>query len=68
MIARLANLEHQSKVLAEAATLTTLEQNFNRLVSLETTDKTTPFLHNTMHPLALSCEQRSDHKRRFQET
>ena len=68
MIAGLANMEHQSRILVEAISLTTLEQKFNRLVSLETTDKSTPHLHNIMHPLALSSVQRSDHKRWFQET
>lgn len=33
MMAGIANLEHQSKMLPEAATLTTLEEKFNRLVS-----------------------------------
>ena len=63
MVAGLVNTEHQNRILAEAATLTTLEQRFNRIVSLETTDKSTLYLHNTMHPLALSSEQRSNHKR-----
>ena len=31
-------------------------------------DKSTHHLHNTMHPLALSSVQKSDHKQRFQET
>ena len=68
MRAGLANMEHQSWVLAEAATIATLEQKFNRLVSLETTDKSISHLHNTIHPLALSSAKRSNHKRRFKET
>ena len=54
MIAGLVNMENQKRVLAEAATLTTLEQKFQRLVSLETTDMSTPYFHKTMNPLALS--------------
>ena len=52
MIAGLVNIEHQGRVFAEAATLTTLKQKFTRLISLETMDKSTLNLHNTMHPLA----------------
>ena len=54
MIAGLVNMEHQNRVLAEAATLTTLEQKIQRLVSLETTDMSIPYLHKTMHSLTLS--------------
>ena len=42
LVAGLLNMEHQVKILAEANILTTLEQKFHRLVSLETTDKATP--------------------------
>ena len=45
MIAGLANTDHQSRVLTETATLTTLEQKFNRLV------KSTPHFHNSRHHL-----------------
>ena len=68
MIAGLVNMEHQNRVLAEAATLTTLEQKFQRLISLETTDISTPYLNKTMYPLALSNVQRSDHKQWSPET
>ena len=68
MIAGLVNMEHQNRVLAEAATLTTLEQKFQRLVSLETTDMSTPYLCKMMHPLALFNVQRSDHKQWSSET
>ena len=68
MITGLANMEHQSRDLVKATTLITLEQKFNRLVSLETTDQLTPHIHNTMHPLALSSVQRSDYKQQSQET
>lgn len=39
MITGLANKEQPSRVLAEAAKLTTLEQKFDHFVSLEMTDK-----------------------------
>ena len=38
MVAGLTNMEHQNKILTEAATLTMLQQKFNRLVSQEMTD------------------------------
>ena len=41
LIAGLYNADHQAKVLAEAASLTTLQAKFDRLVSLETTDLAT---------------------------
>ena len=47
LIAGLINCDHQSKVLAEAATLTTLQAKFDRLVSLETTDQATKRLNMT---------------------
>lgn len=66
MVAGLASLEHQSKVLSEAATLTTLEEKFNRLVSLETTDKSTPHLHSNVYPTTTST-QRSGRRQRPRE-
>ena len=68
MIAGLAKLEHQSRVLAEATTLITLDQKFHRLVCLETTDKSTPRFHNATHPLALSNMQRSERGQQPRET
>ena len=44
MIAGLANIEHQSKILAEAAMLDSLQKKFDRLVSPETTDQSTSHL------------------------
>ena len=64
MVAGLANMEHQCKILSEATTLTTLEEKFNRLVSLETTDKSTPHLYSDIHPATISNIQKSDHGRR----
>ena len=46
LVAGLLNTEHQGKILAEA-NITTLEQKFHRLVSLETTDKATPTFETT---------------------
>lgn len=68
MIAGLANLEHQSRLLAEAASLVSLEQKFNRLVCLETTDKSTPHFQDAKHLRASSNVQKSDQKRPPQET
>ena len=64
MVAGLANVEHQCKILSEATTLTTLEEKFNRLVSLETTDKSTPHLFRDIHSNTTSNVQKSDHGRR----
>ena len=50
LIAGLHNTDHQAKVLAEAATLTTLQSKFDRLVSLETTDLATKRLNMTVSP------------------
>ena len=50
LIAGLHNTDHQARVLAEAATLTTLQSKFDRLVSLETTDLATKRLNMTVSP------------------
>ena len=50
MVAGLENIDHQTKILAEAATLTTLQKTFNRLVSLEMTDQSTPSIQQ-LHAL-----------------
>ena len=44
LVTRLANKEHQSKILAEANMLTRVEQKFHRLISLETTNTLTSHL------------------------
>ena len=46
MMAGLANVDHQGKVLAEAASLKDLQAKFDKLVSLEATDQATTHLHN----------------------
>ena len=63
LISGLANPEHQNKVLSEAATLTTLELKFNRLVCLETTEKSTPHFPKAPDTIASSHTQRSVHAR-----
>ena len=60
MEAGLAKMEHQSKILAEDTILTTLQQKFDGLVSLEMTDQSIPHFRNTMHHTA--NVQRSDCK------
>ena len=47
LVAGLLNTEHEGKILAEANILTILEQKFDWLVSVETTDKTTPTIEKT---------------------
>lgn len=46
MLAELANVEYQSKILVEAGTLTPLKQTFSRLVGLETMNKSRYCLHS----------------------
>ena len=46
MIAGLANVDHQGKVLAEAASLKDLQAKFDKLVNLEAMDQATTHLHN----------------------
>ena len=48
LIAGLYNTEHQARILAEAASLTTLKSKYDRLVSLETTDIATKRLNTTV--------------------
>ena len=45
LVAGLANVDHQRKILSEAATLTTLDAKIQRLQVLETTDKAAEALH-----------------------
>ena len=62
MVAGLTNMEHQSKILAGTATLTTLQQKFNRWVSLEIIDQLNPHFSNTMHHTTMTNVQRLDCK------
>ena len=59
MISDLANAEHQDKVQAEVATLTSLQKKFYRLVSLETTDHSTLHLQAPQAPPKLSTPSKS---------
>ena len=61
MIAGLFNTDHQSRVMAEAATFTTLQQKFHKLISLETTDQSTSHLHSQPQPV-LSAAHKSVYK------
>ena len=67
MVAGLTNTDHQTKILAEATTLVTLQQKFNRLVSLEMTDHSTPHFNSTMHHTTVVNMQRSDRKKQSRE-
>ena len=68
MIAGLVNNEHQTRVLAQAAVLVTLQQKFDLLVSLETTDKSTSKLQPPPvappAPPSQSNPQKSDYQRK----
>ena len=70
MIAGLVNNEHQTRVLAQAAVLVTLQQKFDLLVSLETTDKSTsklqppPVAPPAQAPPLQSNPQNSDYQRK----
>ena len=71
MIAGLANMEHQSKILAEAAMLDSLQKKFDRLVSLETTDQSTSHLQTPITTPKLSgpsesAAQRSQYQQQKQ--
>ena len=80
LIAGLHNSDHQARVLAEAASLTTLQAKFDRLVSLETTDLATRRLNMTVSPGTTSATnamnsnfrgQRQQHpqqRRRYQQS
>ena len=52
LVAGLANLDHQRKILSEAATLTTLDAKIKRLQILETTEESAYALHG--NPVAVT--------------
>ena len=62
LVTVLMNKEHQSKILAEANTLTTDEQMFHRLISLETTDTSTPHLQSSLGSHLTFSSLRSEQK------
>ena len=65
MIASLANVDHQGKVLVEAALLKDLQAKFDKLVSLERMDQATTHLHNAgpmeMQSHSATAAQRSQY-------
>ena len=63
LVTGLLNTEHQGKILASANILTTLEQKFHRLVSLESTDKATHHLRNNLVSPTTFGSVRSERKR-----
>ena len=67
IVAGLTHTDHQTKILAEATTLVTLQQKFDRLVGLEMTDHSTPHFNSTMHHTTVVNVQRSDRKKQSQE-
>ena len=62
MVTGLTNTELQSKISAEVTTFTTLQQKFDRLISLEMTDQLIPHFCNTMHHTTMANMQRSNCK------
>ena len=69
MVSGLSNAQHQSKILAEAATISTFQEKFDKLISLETTDNSTPQLNITpaamMPTVAGVGRSPSEYKRRL---
>ena len=64
MIGGLANPDYQAKILAEAATVTTFQQKFDKLVSLETTEMATTHLNPSIsHAPSAASAQRSQYSR-----
>lgn len=62
LVSGLRNQEHQRKILAEAATLTTLDAKIKHLQVLETTDVSTSALH-TPAPPSESAAAKSQYKK-----
>lgn len=60
LVAGLTNKEYQSKLLTEANILTTVEQKFHRLVSLETTDTSAPHLQDRLNHHSMFGSVRSE--------
>ena len=71
MIAGLVNVDHQGKVLAEAASLKDLQAKFDKLVSLEAMDQATTHLHiagpTGMQSHSAMAAQRSQTASRYRE-
>ena len=64
LVAGLCNLEHQRKILADAATLTTLDSKVKRLQLLETTEQSAELLHqSSKFKPSEAAAQRSQYKK-----
>jgi hypothetical protein len=63
LVAGLRNQDHQAKILGEAATLTTLSQKVDRLVSLETAEDATSTMHGSSEKTVAAAARYSDYKR-----
>ena len=63
LITWLANKEHQNKILAESNNLTTVEQKFHRLISLETIVTSTPHLRSSLSSHLTFSSLRLEQKR-----
>ena len=72
LVAGLANVDHQRKVLSEAATLRTLTEKIKRLQVLETTEESAFVLHGaaapTLTPASEASACRSRYKREITQT
>ena len=69
MISGLHNPEHQTRLLAEASSLKSFQDKFDKLISLETTDKSTPHLSHHQSTLTIpstSAGSRSEYQRQKQ--
>ena len=63
LVSGLRNQEHKRKILAEAATLTTLDAKIKRLQVLETTDQSTSALQPTTPTPSESAAAKSQYKK-----
>ena len=68
LVAGLYNLDHQRKVLAEAATLTTLDAKVNRLRILETTEESATLLHSRPTNVPTESAAQSNYQREKKST
>ena len=66
MVAGLRNQDHQTRVLAEAATLISFKQKFDRIMSLETTDTSTSKLNIPITSPSTGAAQQSAYQRQKQ--
>ena len=64
MIAGLQNHDHQSRILSEIASLETFQLKFDKLVSLETTEKPSSHLQQKPNTTSSMAPQKSQYQRR----